>query len=684
MESKKIEVLAPVGNGEMLVAAVRCGADAVYLGTEQFNARRNAENFTEEKLAEAIKYCHIRGVKVYLTLNILLGDSELAAAIKTAELAHKNGIDGIIAADLGLIDTLHRRYPDLPLHASTQMTVHSISALPSLKRLGVKRVVVSRETSKENLKLFCAAAKKENIEVEVFVQGALCMCVSGQCLLSSVLGERSGNRGLCAGPCRLPFSVKNGTGYDLSLKDLSLLPYINELVEMGVASLKIEGRMKRPEYVAAAVNAVKRAVETGRYNKADEQLLEKVFSRDGFTSGYYQNKKGKAMFGTRTKENVLAADSAYPTIHEMYRNERAAIPLDIKITLKQNEPIRLTLCDGTATVVQTGEPPQAAIKSGVTEESVIASVTRLGGTPYFAQSTTAEVEGGLFVPASLLNTLRRSAIEQLDKKRSEVKEIRASCDALPAVPLTPTAKTPKIFCRFDCASQIPDSIDCDMIILPIESEWEDIKTDLPLAVDIPRWIENESAIKSKLALLKQKGVTNAFCGNLAAINIAKESGFTAFGDFGLNVFNSSAAEFLSQNGVSALTLSPELTISAAARIGSSAQKGIIAYGRLPLMLTVNCPIKNGTDCKACGRNGEITDRLGIKFPVRCRNGTAEILNSKPIILSDKQNDLAPFDFITLYFTTETAAEVQAIITLYKNGAKPNTDLTRGLYYRGTI
>ncbi len=686
MENKKIEVLAPVGNKEMLTAAVRSGADAVYLGAEHFNARRNAENFTEENLAEAIKYCHIRGVKVYLTLNILLGDNELEKALSVAEFAHQNGIDGIIAADLGLIDLLHRRFPSLPLHASTQMTVHGISALPLLQKLGVKRVVVSREMTKENLKTFCAAAKKENIEVEVFVQGALCMCVSGQCLLSSVLGERSGNRGLCAGPCRLPFSVKNGTGYDLSLKDLSLLPYINELAEMGVVSFKIEGRMKRSEYVAAAVSSVKSAAETGEYSKDNEELLQNVFSRDGFTRGYYENKKGKDMFGIRTKENVLAAENAYPTIHEIYRNERQTVPLDINITVRENEAVTLMISDGANTVNLTGEIPEKAIKNGATSKSVLAAVTKFGGTQYYAKTSAASVDDGLFVSAAALNKLRRAATEQLDIKRQAVKEIIRVNGVLPQAAKVPSPKTPKLFCRFDNADGIPQNINCDMIILPLENEWGDkkTKTDIPFAVDIPRWIENEEYVKSRLKKFKQNGITNAFCGTLSAVNLAKEAGFTVFGDFGLNVFNSSAAEFLNQNGIETLTLSPELTVSAAAKIGGKAKKGIIAYGRLPLMLTVNCPVKNGSNCNECGRQSEITDRLGIKFPVKCRNGAAEILNSKPIILSDKQHDLAYFDFLTLYFTTEGQTEAESIISAYKNGTKPTADFTRGLYYRGTI
>ena len=267
------EILAPVGNAEMLYAAVRAGADAVYLGLNNFNARRNAENFTLESLREAARYCHVRGVKVYLTFNIIIGDSELKEALELCVGAAEAGIDAVIVTDIGFAKLIKEAVPSLPIHASTQMTVHSPAALKRLKEMGFDRVVVSREMSREELGEFCEAAKKLNIEVEVFVHGALCMCISGQCLLSSMLGSRSGNRGLCAGPCRLPFGCDGGTGYDLSLKDQSLIPYLGELWDMGVASLKIEGRMKRPEYVASAVAACRQMLLEGKVSEELSKAL---------------------------------------------------------------------------------------------------------------------------------------------------------------------------------------------------------------------------------------------------------------------------------------------------------------------------------------------------------------------------------------------------------------------------
>ena len=312
----KTEVLSPVGSWEMLTAAVRSGANAVFFGAKDFSARRNAQNFTLEEIKQVVEYCHIRSVKAYLTLNILIKDNELEQAFNLAKTAYNYGIDGIIIQDLGLARILKQYLPNLTLHASTQMSVHSPSALPVLKSLGFRRVVVAREMSLADLKEFCTAAKEYDIEVEAFVHGALCMCLSGQCLLSAVLGSRSGNRGLCAGPCRLPFKAKGGTGYDLSLKDLSLIEYLNELKNIGVCSFKIEGRMRRPEYVAAATTACRRALDNGVLEVEISKMLSDVFSRSGFTDGYYANNLGKNMFGIRTKDDVNLSAAIIPQIHE--------------------------------------------------------------------------------------------------------------------------------------------------------------------------------------------------------------------------------------------------------------------------------------------------------------------------------------------------------------------------------
>ena len=680
------EILSPVGNREMLYAAVRSGADAVYLGAKDFSARRNAENFDLEELKSAVEYCHIRGVRVYLTLNILIKDSELEDAFSLAKSAYNMGIDGIIIQDLGLARILHQNIPDLKLHASTQMSVHSPSALYILKELGFCQVVAAREMSKEELKALCDTAKELDITVETFVHGALCMCVSGQCLLSAFLGSRSGNRGLCAGPCRLPFKVKNGTGYDLSLKDLSLLDYIKELYSMGVRSFKIEGRMKRPEYVAAATTAARQALDKGLVDTKLANTLKNVFSRQGFTDGYYKNFLGKEMFGIRTKEDVVSADKTFPLLHELYRKERQSVKIGLELKIEENKPISLSLSDGKNTVCSTGNIPQKAQNKALSAEDALKSISKFGSTPYIDEGGTAKVDDGLFVPKSELNELRRKAVEMLDLRRAEIKI--TPCDKVYTAPekAVSISKPTKIFARFENKNQIPENLNgIDAVIYPLEQNPADLKgIELPLIADIPRGILSERLIAERLRLFKENGFETALCGNLSTVQIAKNEGFKIVGDTGLNITNSESLETAALLGIKAAVISAEDPLCDILKLNSNTQKGIIAYGNIPLMLFKNCPLKNGISCDKCDKNGVITDRLGTRFPIRCRMGYCELLNSVPIFLADRKNELSCLDFIILYFTKEDKFKTEQIINAYKNGTSPTEKHTRGLYYRGTI
>ena len=678
----KVEILAPVGNFEMLTAAVRCGADAVYLGLEEFNARRNAENFTIESLKDAVAFCHIRGVKVYLTLNIMLSDTETEEAVKQTVAAANCGIDGVITADIGFATLLHKVLPSLPIHASTQMTVHSSSAIKPLKEMGFSRVVVSREMSKTELLKFCLDAKKQDMEVEVFVHGALCMCMSGQCLLSAQLGGRSGNRGLCAGPCRLPFSAVGGENYDLSLKDLSLVPYLNELKSMGVASFKIEGRMKRPEYVAAATAVCRQMLDEGRVDERINNALSAVFSRSGFTDGYYTEKLGKDMFGIRTRDDVIASDDAFSVIHELYRNERQSVEINGEIIITENTPSCLTVNDGLNTVTVYGDIPEKAINRPLDKDSVLERVSKTGGTPYFFENLTANLDDALILRASSLNALRRDALDKLSSLRAKTEELSPdySCFGKGENKEYSGIKT---YARIDNASQLTDALKsvCTLIV-PIDINLEELKDYNNLAVELPRGISNEQYIKERLILFKEKGIDTAFCGTLAASEIAKEIGLNTVANFGFNVYSSYTAKYHKEQGAKAVVLSSEILLKDAAKISADINKGIISYGRLPLMLTRNCPVKNKINCSECKRSGSLTDRKGEKFPVMCRNGYSELYNSKVIWLADRQNEFSNIDFQILYFTTETKEEIESVITAYKNSEPPKTDFTRGMYYRG--
>lgn len=682
----KPEVLSPAGSFEMLEAAVRSGADAVYFGAKQFSARRNAENFDCDGIKQAVKYCKIRNVKTYLTLNILCKDSELKAAADLAAEAYNSGIDGIITADLGLAEILYRNLPKLPLHASTQLSVHSPSALAVLKKLGFCRVVAAREMSFSELTELCKKAEELDMTVEVFVHGALCMCLSGQCLLSAFLGSRSGNRGLCAGPCRLPFSAPQGTGYDLSLKDLSLLEHISELEKIGVASLKIEGRMKRPEYAAAATAAFRQAIDDGEADKKIADTLKNVFSRSGFTDGYFTGKIGKPMFGIRTKDDVEAATGAFPYLHGLYRSERQSVAVTAEIEIQGGKPISLTLSDGVNAVKSSGSIPQKARNIPSDYKSVYRNINKLGSTPYYLTDFKCNIDGGLFVSAGELNELRRNACNALDEKRSLISREAARIEAIPEVKNIKHCTTPKIIARFADSHQIPEDISgIDGIILALEDDnLGAVPKGLPLAVDIPRGIASESAISERLKRFKQSGFKTAFCGNSAALEIAEKCGMERAADTGLNIFNSQSAEVIAKLGAKAVTLSYEMLLSDAKRLNSPVPKGIVAYGKTPLMLVKNCPIKNGSDCLKCGRKSCITDRKGIEFPVRCRMGFSEILNPLPIWLADRKDELFGLDFIVLYFTDEDKTRVSQVIKAYNNGLAPDVKYTRGLYYRSVL
>lgn len=679
---KNAEILSPVGNNEMLIAAVRSGADAVYFGAKDFSARRNAENFGSFELKEAIEYCHIRGVRAYLTLNILIKDDEFENAVNLARDAYNFGIDGVIVQDLGLAGYLHQNLPELPLHASTQMSVHTPSALYILKEMGFTQVVAAREMSFEDLKALCKTANELDMTVEVFVHGALCMSVSGQCLLSAYLGSRSGNRGLCAGPCRLPFKAENGTGYDLSLKDLSLVENIVDLYNIGVRSFKIEGRMKRPEYVAAATKACKEALYNGIIDYELSKTLQNVFSRSGFTNGYLENKLGRNMFGIRTKEDVVSADKAFPVLHEIYRNERQSIAVDLKFTAKAGNEIELTLADRKNIVTVKGSVPDLAQNKAADSESVLKNLNKFGGTPYYLDNSDICLDDGLFLRAGELNELRRAAVDLLNQKRAEISREISNLGYQNNLNDSGHKTKPDLYLRLENAEQLPDDLSgVSALILPLENDFP-IIDGVKRIVEIPRGIISEQAIINRLEKFKADGVDTALCGNLSAVKIAKQCGFKVLADTGLNVYNSHSAKEVKNMGCTAAVLSTEMLLTDAESMKANIQKGIISYGNIPLMLFKNCPIKNGKSCNECDKKGVLTDRKGIEFPVRCRMGYSELLNSVPLWLADKQ--IKNIDFQVLYFTNEDKVRVAEVISAYKNRKDPDCKYTRGLFFRGVI
>ena len=677
----KSEILAPCGSFDSLIAAVRCGANAVYLGGKNLNARRNAGNFDDTELEKAIKYCHARDVRVYLTLNTLVNDSEAETAIETIERACTFGADALILQDLGLASLVRKIAPDMPMHASTQMSVNTVSGVRLLEEIGFTRVVLPREMSLSEIKKI---KSQTNIELEMFVHGALCMCVSGQCWMSAFIGSRSGNRGLCAQPCRLPFSCgEKGNSYDLSLKDLSLVGDLKRLEELGICSFKIEGRMKRPEYVAAAVTACKKALN----NELDENLtssLKNIFSRSGFTDGYYRSQLGKNMFGIRTKEDVTGAGNVLSSLQKLYEKEKPLYAVDFSLVCRTDEPATLTASANGKTVhVRSGESLAEAVNRATTKEELSDKLSKCGGTLFYANKLEIEMQDKLYIPASLINSLRRDALDRLYAEMSETKAKNYS--HIQTEKSSYVSQTKKIYMRFLNPETIPENIKADKIFVPLSRILDTVgkSFDAELVAEIPRAIfgEEERIIK-RLRQAKELGIRTVSVGTLDGLKIAKDEGFNIFCSVGTNIYNSEALLFYEELGAREALVSFELTLPKISALSGNIPRGLIAYGRVPLMLTRNCPVKNSKTCSECKGESSLTDRMGYKFPVDCSSGFSEILNSQPIYLGDKKDDIKNTDFVMLYFTKESKEEVLSVVKQFEYGEPFDKPFTRGLYYRG--
>ena len=672
----KMEILAPVGNVEALKAAVLSGADAVYFGMGNFNARRNAQNFsTDEEIKNAIEYCHSRGVKVHITLNTLIKDAEIKDAIGCVKKICTLGADAIIVQDLGLAKVIKTVCPDIQMHASTQMSVGTLEGLYILKEMGFDRAVLPRELSFDEIKYLC---EHSPIDLEVFIHGALCMCVSGQCLMSAVLGSRSGNRGLCAQPCRLPFKVQKGTGHDLSLKDLSLIDHIPELAKMGICSFKIEGRMKRPEYVSAVVTACKKSIE-GKYNFDMQKDLRDLFSRSGFTDGYYQNQLGREMFGYREKENVQSATkellSKYASVYE---KEQSRFNVNFIFEGKIGERAKLTAdCNGITVSTESEMLCEAPINRPISEERIKDALSKCGGTQFNAESVEIIGDIDYSLPVSALNLMRRTVLQMLENKITGKKERVIFPAPIPTSIASDNYR--EFYCRFDNAEQIPSNINADMIFVPLGTEETKVKTN-NYGVELPHGMFGNQEKVDKL--LSKSSAEYCLCHTLDAVAIAKKHRKKVIASPSLNVLNSLSMDVAKSLGIDKVIISNECTLEKFAKISSSTPIGLTVYGRIPLMLTRNCPVKNGKTCAECKRESYITDRMGIKFPVRCQMGYSEILNSRPIYMADRMGEISDCDIMFFNFTTESKYDVERVISAYENEEKSTGEFTRGLLYRG--
>ena len=497
-------ILAPAGGFAAVTAAVRCGADAVYLGAKNFNARRNAENFDDLALPETVKFCHERGTKVFVTVNTLVTDGEMDALIEEADAIAETGADAVILQDPAVMRLFRDRYPALPRHASTQTAVHDLDGALYLQDLGCETIVLARELTLSEMEKI--ASRLTTAGAEAFVHGAHCMSVSGACYLSAMLGGRSGNRGLCAQPCRLDWRCGRGD-HVLSLKDMSLLRHAQEMADAGITTFKIEGRMKRPEYVAAVVTACREALTGEAY---DEDTLRAVFSRSGFTDGYLTGKRDKTMFGYRTKDDVQSADKVLKSLAALYEKETPRVGVSMAFLLTETESA-LTVSDGENARTVTGAAPEKAINRALDAASAEKNLVKTGGTPFAVTDFTADIAPGYMLPASALNALRRGALSELLDARGAARPWPRSDSPAPAAPeKRDRSRTGALWARFAELSQIPAGESFDKILLPVERITPEIIETFGerLVGVLPAilWPADEEALEVRLAALKEAGL----------------------------------------------------------------------------------------------------------------------------------------------------------------------------------
>ena len=692
-----MELLAPAGSMEALRAAVCNGADAVYLGADTFNARINARNFSAADLQEAVVYCHVRGVKVHLTLNTLVLDREMPRAAELIRLAASCGVDAFIVQDLGMVLLCRQLAPDVPIHASTQMSIHSLEGVLEAAALGCSRVVLARELPAEEIAHIC---KKSPVEIEVFVHGALCMCYSGQCYLSSVIGRRSGNRGQCAQPCRLPYGYGRfeSTRYPLSLKDNCLAGELDELRRMGVASIKIEGRMKRPEYVAIVTRAYRTVLNGGKLTQADLQELETAFSRQGFTDGYFKGQTGSDMFGRR-QESEDTADLFASARATYEQGETQRIGVRFYAMIHRGQPARLAVEDPDGNLCRTyGPVPEQAVYRSLTAQDLEQQLKKTGGTPYLCTSVRSSLDPDLMLPASAINAMRRDVIAELTAKRG-----RAEKPHLNAYDEPPRydgiSGEPQLTVAVRTADQITSrmlSMKPTVLYVPLSELVEHpelrqrVGVETQLAAILPRviWSGELVPIARQLRTVYDMGVRQVLAGNLGQLHIARAAGFAVRGDFGLNIVNSRAMRYLREQGLDSQLLSFELTLPQIRDISKAVPAEVLIYGRLPLMLMENCVIKNRTGTCTCQTGTvRLVDRVGEEFPIVKDPGTCRnvLLNGKKLYLLDKKDAFRGMGLwaLRLQFTTENPSEIDKVLMDYQGRAVFDAgSYTRGLYSRG--
>ena len=690
-----LELLSPAGSMEALIAAVQNGANAVYLGCGAFNARQGAKNFTVQSLGEAVKYCHVRGVAVHLTLNTLVSDKETDGVCDLIRQAAVCGVDAFIVQDLGVVQMCRKIAPNIPVHGSTQMTVHSLSGVMLCALMGCSRVVLSRELDRDQIRYI---TERSPIEIEVFAHGALCMCYSGQCYLSAAIGGRSGNRGRCAQPCRQSYGYSRWENrYPLSLKDNCLVHNLQELERMGVASIKLEGRMKRPEYVAAVTRVYRKALDEGHVSREMMQDLMTAFNRQGFTDGYFTASLGREMFGVRQEQKdnpewLKQQRQSYEAV------ENSLVPVVFRAVMDRDGS-RLTVTDPEGRQCSVEGPlPETAQKVPMTQDLLAARLAKTGGTPYRCSRVDVDMMPGLTLPAAAINAMRRDVLDQLTALRGR-RDVPMLNKYKKQTPVRGFHGRPALTVQVTNLEQITTKmlqLKPDQLYVPLHLLAQDLKLCRELTrrasvvAVLPR-ISNEEQlgrIRSQARSVREQGVRAVLVGNLGQLQPMRELGMRLHGDFGLNIYNSGAMKMAKDLDLASVMLSFEMTLPQIRDVSKDVLCEAFIYGRMPLMVTENCLIKGRSGSCTCQNSGvKLTDKTGADFPVIRDGDTCHsvLLNGKKLYWLDRQNDFAKLGLwaTRMYFTTENPKEVDYILSCYADPVAFDPGAyTRGLYLRG--
>ena len=756
MEKKQAEILAPAGSWASMKAAVAAGADAVYMGGTRFGARAYADNPDEKGLLEAIDYVHLHGRRLYMTVNTLFKESELKELAEYMTPYYNQGLDGVIVQDLGALRIMKENFPGLELHASTQMTITSVYGARMLKDFGCSRVVTSREMSLDEIR---RVREEVDVEIESFVHGALCYCYSGQCLMSSLIGGRSGNRGRCAQPCRLPYRVyegQHGQGkpavmnrenekYVLSLKDLCTLDILPDILEAGVYSLKIEGRMKSPRYTAGVVSIYRkytdRYLDHGRegyhVEPEDRKMLLDLFDRGGFTSGCYEEHNGRDMVALKEKPEFREGNQKlFDYLDRAYVEAELKESVMGHVILETGKPSVMTLSCSGVEVTVNGQAPEAAQKQPMTEEKVLKQLNKTGNTPFFFEHLSAELKGEMFLPVQALNELRRSGLKALESAllqpyrsgrelaglsgSGEVDHQLMPDDTAPARFGQPSAAAQPTSAPFTLTASLEEPWQLEPVLNQKDvsavyldaagfgpASWKDAADRCHAAgracyLALPHIFRDHALrfFKDSRALLADAGFDGVLVRALEEIQWLEDNRISLpfITDASVYAWNSGTLEELVSKNPLAVTMPWELNSREMGPVVQACCQAhipgeLVVYGHAPMMVSAQCITRTVKSCTHDRGLLMLKDRTGAMLPVKnhCRFCYNTIYNPSPVSLLGNEDLIRRMGLarIRLQFTVEDAQQTEKVLEAFsasfmggKTIEPPFKDFTRGHFKRG--